>query len=265
MVGIIPMLAAAVVDEPMLERSLVISKQFPRLLGRQGLDDQEKLAGAGLLLGEPGSRRLLLSVVGIDRLEEAVSKLFDEREFLSPYGLRAISAYHRDHPYELDVEGIRASIDYEPAESTTGMFGGNSNWRGPLWFPLNYLVIGALERYDRFFGDEFKIEYPTGSGEKQTLGEIAQDLRHRLVSIFLVDENGRRPCFGGVEKLQQDPAWKDNLIFNEYFHGDNGAGLGASHQTGWTGIVADAIRRRHEAMISLGDVVRTAANRKTRR
>ena len=235
---------------------MAVAKRFPRLLRRQGLENLEKLAEAGLLKGEPGHRRLLLGVVGIERLERIFTKLFDESEFLSPYGLRAISAYHRDHPYRLEVEGIEASIDYEPAESTTDMFGGNSNWRGPLWFPLNYLVLESLERYDRFFGEELQIEYPTGSRQKLTLGQIAQDLRQRLVSIFLVGPDGRRPCFGGVERLQTDPAWKDNLVFNEYFHGDNGAGLGASHQTGWTGVIADTIRRRHGDVPSLGDVLR---------
>jgi hypothetical protein len=261
MVGIIPMLAAAVMGEFALQRSLVVSKQFPRLLRNQGLDDPEKLAGVGLLQGAPGSRRLLLSVVSTDRLERMFTKLFDESEFLSPYGLRAISAYHRDHPYELDVEGFRATIDYEPAESTTDMFGGNSNWRGPLWFPLNYMVIEALERYDRFFGSDYHVEYPTGSGQTMSLGEIAQDLRRRLISIFLVDSEGRRPCFGGVDRLQHDPAWKDNLVFSEYFHGDNGAGLGAAHQTGWTGVVADAVRRRYDAVPGLGDVLRSFALR----
>jgi hypothetical protein len=151
---------------------------------------------------------------------------------------------------------MRASIDYEPAESTTDMFGGNSNWRGPIWFPLNYLVIEALERYDRFFEDDLMVEYPTSSGQMMTLGDIAQDLRRRLISLFLVGEDGRRPCFGYVGPLQHDPAWKDNLLFNEYFHGDNGAGLGASHQTGWTGLVADMIRRRYGAVPALGDVLR---------
>ena len=195
-------------------------------------------------------------MVGIDRLERLFAKLFDQDEFLSPYGLRALSAYHRDHPYQLDVEGFSATIDYEPAESTTDMFGGNSNWRGPLWFPLNYLVVSALERYHRFFGDELTIEYPTGSGNQLPLDVIAADLQDRLISIFLVGPDGRRPCFGWVERLQHDPAWKDNLVFNEYFHGDNGAGLGASHQTGWTGLVADVIRRRHGAVASVGDVIR---------
>ena len=170
MVGIIPMLAAIVVDEEMIQQSLVLSKQFPRLLRDQGLDDLDKMSASGLLHGEKGNRRLLMGVVSADRLERMFSKLFDEREFLAPYGLRAISAYHLDHPYELNIEGMRATIDYEPAESTTAMFGGNSNWRGPLWFPVNFLVIGALERYQRFFEDSFKIEYPTRSGNKLTMG-----------------------------------------------------------------------------------------------
>ena len=244
MVGIIPLLAAVVVDEEVIARAETVGKQFARLLDARGLGDMEQLAERGLLRGEPGDRRLLLGVVGVDRLLRLFDKLFDEDEFLSPYGLRALSAYHREHPYELDVEGITATIDYEPAESTTAMFGGNSNWRGPLWFPLNYLVVSALERYHRFFGDDFEIEYPTGSGTMLTLDKIADDLRERLVSLFLVGADGRRPWFGEVERLQQDPAWKDNLVFNEYFHGDNGAGLGATHQTGWTGVVADLIRGR---------------------
>jgi hypothetical protein len=255
MVSIIPALAVAVIDDRMLERSLTLGKQFSGFLGRNGLEDRDKMREAGVLRGEPGHERVLLGVVGIDRLDRLFAKLFDEREFLSPYGLRAISGYHRDHPYELDVEGMRATIDYEPAESTTAMFGGNSNWRGPLWFPLNHLVIDALQRYHRFFGDDFTIEYPTGSGRQLSLAAIADDLSDRLTSIFLVDETGRRPCFGGVERLQHDPAWKDNLVFSEYFHGDNGAGLGASHQTGWTGVVADLIRRRHGAVLGIGDLV----------
>jgi len=256
MVGIIPMLAAAVIDEHMLERALVVSKQFADYIERHGLHDQEKLRQAGLMRGEPGEQRLLLSVVGTERMEKLFTKLFDEAEFLSPYGLRALSAYHRDHPYELDVEGFRATIDYEPAESTTNMFGGNSNWRGPLWFPLNYLIVTTLERYHRFYGDEFTVEYPAGSGHRLPLGAIVADLQDRLISIFLAGPDGRRPCFGWAERLQHDPAWKDNLVFSEYFHGDNGAGLGAAHQTGWTGVVADLIRRRHGEVRSVGDVVR---------
>ncbi len=256
MVAIIPVLAAAVIDEETINRALTVGKQSAWFLERLGFHDPEELAALGLFRGQPGRRLLLLGVVGIDRLKRVFSKLFDEGEFLSPYGLRSLSAYHRDNPYELDVEGVRATIDYEPAESTTPMFGGNSNWRGPLWFPLNWLVISALERYHQFFGSELKVEYPTGSGNRLPLDAIAQDLRGRLISIFLVGPDGRRPCFGWVERLQHDPAWKDNLVFNEYFHGDNAAGLGAAHQTGWTGVVADLIRRRHGEVLSVVDVLR---------
>jgi hypothetical protein len=256
MVGIIPILAAAVIDENDLQLSLTVGKQFADFLGRRGLADREKLAAIGLLRGEHDQQRLLLSLAGVGRLEKLFEKLFDEGEFLSPHGLRALSAYHREHPYELDVEGFRASIDYEPAESTTSMFGGNSNWRGPLWFPLNYLVISVLERYHRFFGDEFTIEYPTGSGQQLTLGQVAADLQDRLISIFTRGPDGRRACFGGTERLQNDPAWKDNLVFSEYFHGDNGAAIGAAHQTGWTGLIADVIRRRHGEVGAVGDVIR---------
>jgi hypothetical protein len=258
MVGIIPVLAAAVIDEDTVERAVEVGKESAWFLERIGLHDPEELAAQGLFQGEPGHRRLLLGVVGIDRLKRLFTKLFDEGEFLSPYGLRSLSAFHRDHPYELDVEGVRATIEYEPAESTTAMFGGNSNWRGPLWFPLNWLVIGALERYHQFFGSTLQVEYPTGSGRQLPLDEIAQDLRRRLISIFLVGPDARRPCFGWVDRLQHDPAWKDNLVFNEYFHGDNAAGLGAAHQTGWTGVVADVIRRRHDEAFSIVDAVRPA-------
>jgi Glycosyl hydrolase family 63 C-terminal domain len=256
MVSIIPMLAAGVADEPILERAQTVPKQFGDFLDRQGLRDPEQAAELGLLRGEPGARQMLLGVVGIDRLERLFEKLFDPAEFLSPYGLRALSAYHQEHPYLLETEGMSAFIDYEPAESTTNMFGGNSNWRGPVWFPINYLVIAALERYHRFFGDDYTVEYPTGSGDRMPLDAVSRDLWGRLTSIFLVDPDGRRPCFGWVDRLQYDPRWKDNLVFSEYFHGDNGAGLGAAHQTGWTGLVADVIRRRHGAVTSIGDLLR---------
>ena len=256
MVGIIPALAAAVIGEDDVRRSLLAGKRFADFMKRHEMTDRKKLAERGLLRGEAGQQRLLLSICGPDRLERLFTKLFDESEFLSPYGLRALSAYHRDHPYQLQVEGITAGIDYEPAESTTPMFGGNSNWRGPIWFPLNYLMVSVLERYHRFYGDDFTIEYPTGSGKQLHLGEIGANLADRLISIFANDQNGRRACFGGTEIMQTDPAWHDNLIFSEYFHGDNGAAIGAFHQTGWTGVVADLIRRRHGNVESIGDVVR---------
>jgi hypothetical protein len=233
MVGIIPLLAAAVIDQSVVDRAQTVNKAFSR-----------RIEGSDLFHGQPGQSHYLLSVVSEDHLRRLFAKLFDPAEFLSPYGLRALSAYHRDHPYRIEVEGFSASVDYEPAESTTAMFGGNSNWRGPIWFPLNYLLISALERYHQYFGPAFTVEYPTGSGNHLTLDQVASDLQQRLISLFVAPEGQRRPIFGTAAKLGDDPAWRDNLVFNEYFHGDTGAGLGASHQTGWTGLVADLIRGR---------------------
>jgi hypothetical protein len=255
MVAMIPPLAAAVVNEEAIARTFMTDKMFADHLRRHGLGGTKEMTDAGILRGEPGQRRLLVGVTDIEKVRRLCQSLFDPDEFLSQHGLRSLSAYHRDHPYLLDVEGVHAGIDYEPAESTTAMFGGNSNWRGPVWFPLNYLIATALERYHDFFGDELTIEYPTGSGTWVTLDVVAADLWQRLVSIFLVDGNGSRPCFGAVQRLQTDPRWRDNLLFFEYFHGDNGAGLGASHQTGWTGLVADVIRRRHHACPKTSDVI----------
>jgi hypothetical protein len=231
-VGVLPLLGVAAIDEDVVERAESVNKRAAGLL-----------TSAHPIRGALGERRLLLGVVGVDRFLRLLTRLFDEDEFLSPYGLRAVSRIHAEHPFTLDVEGLHATIDYEPAESTTGMFGGNSNWRGPIWMPVNFLVVEALERYARFFGDDLQVEYPTGSGRHSTLEAIAADLQERLISIFVVGADGRRPCFGWVERMQQDPAWKDNVLFNEYFHGDNAAGLGASHQTGWTGLVAELILR----------------------
>jgi hypothetical protein len=261
MVGIIPVLAAGVLDGPILQNALTMNKLFTRFLQKEGVGDLEKLAERPQFRGEGASQRLLISVARPAQLERLFAKLFDENEFLSPHGLRAVSAYHRDHPYEFDAEGYESSIDYEPAESTTSMFGGNSNWRGPIWMPVNYVVIESLERYHRFYGSDLKLEYPTGSGKQLTLDLIIADLQDRLISLFTRDENGRRACFGGTERMQTDPAWKDNLIFSEYFHGDNGAAIGAFHQTGWTGLIADLILRRHGAVPALGDVLRDIAGK----
>ncbi len=249
MVGMIPLLAVGVVDHQMVLTALRFRKAFADFLHRQGLTDAESARESGMLRGGDGDpEKLLLSVVGIGRLTPVFRSLFDESKFLSPYGLRSISAELKDQPYVLHLEGTTATIDYEPAESTTSMFGGNSNWRGPIWFPLNYLLCNSLHTYHAFFGDDFTVEYPTGSGQQKNLSEVAADLRGRLVSIFLRGEDGRRPCNGWVDKLQNDPNWRDNIYFNEYYHGDNAAGLGASHQTGWTGLIADVIRRRHGAV-----------------
>ena len=172
--------------------------------------------------------------------------MLDEKEFLSPYGIRALSRYHREHPYILPVNGMNYRVDYEPAESSTGLFGGNSNWRGPIWFPVNYLLIESLQKFHFFYGDQYKVECPTNSGRLLNLWEVAGDISQRLTNIFLRDENGRRPVFGGTEKFQNDPHWRDLVPFYEYFHGDNGAGIGASHQTGWTALVAKLIQQYGE-------------------
>jgi hypothetical protein len=182
--------------------------------------------------------RRLLAIVDRDRLRRVLQVMLDEREFLSPHGIRAVSAIHRDRPYELELAGMVYRVAYEPAESSTGLFGGNSNWRGPVWYPINYLLIEALQKFDHYYGDTFTIECPTGSGHLMTLGEVAAELSRRLARIFLRDATGRRAVFGENPLFQDDPHWRDHLLFYEYFHGDTGAGLGASHQTGWTALVA---------------------------
>jgi hypothetical protein len=256
MVGMIPLLAVTIVDQQLLQDAMKFGKQFSAFLEKRSLADETRLREEGLLRdGDGRSEKLLLSVVGTDKFATLLKSLFDESSFLSPYGLRSLSAVHRDQPYVMHINGVNATVDYEPAESTSMMFGGNSNWRGPIWFPLNYLLVNSLLKYHAFFGDDFTVEYPTGSGQKLNLADIAAELRGRLVSIFLRGEDGLRPCYGGVDKLQHDPRWRDNIYFNEYYHGDNAAGLGACHQTGWTGLIADVIRRRHGAVPETGHAV----------
>ncbi|HEY5879703.1 MAG TPA: glucosidase [Nakamurella sp.] len=235
LVGVIPALPAIAIKATVAERLQGLRKRFGRRLEQQGRHEilDWRVRGAG------ADRRLLLSVVPPDRLDRILGILFDEDAFLSPHGLRALSKRHST-PYA--VPGLPdATIVYEPAESSTPMYGGNSNWRGPVWFPINYLIIRELLQYDEFLGPDYTMEYPTGSGRRASLREIAGDLSDRLIGIWLPGADGRRPVYGGVDRLQTDPAWKDNLLFFEYFHGDNGAGLGAMHQTGWTALVADLI------------------------
>jgi hypothetical protein len=188
------------------------------------------------------AERGILALVTPDKLRLILAKMLDEKEFLSPYGIRSLSRYHAEHPYILTVHGEEYRVDYTPAESNSGMFGGNSNWRGPIWFPMNSLILRALLMFYLYYGDNFKVECPTGSGNLMNLLEVTQELAGRLTRIFLRDEHGRRPVFGGAAKFQNDPHWRDHLLFYEYFHGDNGAGLGASHQTGWTGFIAKQIQ-----------------------
>jgi len=191
----------------------------------------------------PRGIRRLLSLVNRSQLGRVLRYMLDESEFFSPHGIRSISRYHQQHPYMIEANGMHSRVDYEPAESTTGLFGGNSNWRGPVWFPINFLLIEALQKFHHYYGDDLTIECPTGSGKYMNLWEVAAELSHRLTRIFLRDARGRRPVFGGMEKFQTDPHWRDYILFNEYFHGDNGAGLGAGHQTGWTGVVAKLIEQ----------------------
>jgi hypothetical protein len=192
-----------------------------------------------------GERRLL-SITTPEGLRRVLKRLLDENEFLSPYGIRSLSRYHLEHPFIFEWDGTKYQVDYEPAESTTEQFGGNSNWRGPIWFPLNFLLIESLQKYYHYFGDDFKVEFPTGSGVLLNLWEVALQLEQRLNSIFMKGKDGKRPIYGGLEKFHNDPHWGDLILFYEYFHGDNGAGLGASHQTGWTALVAKLIQQVSE-------------------
>ncbi len=193
--------------------------------------------------GKGGDLVWTLALVNRSRIKSVLKYLLDESEFLSPHGIRALSRHHKDKPYVLWVDGREYRVDYEPAESGTGLFGGNSNWRGPIWFPVNFLIIEALQRYHFYLGDSFVVEYPTGSGTMLNLWQVAEELSRRLTRIFLKDENGRRPVFGNSRKMQEDPHFRDHVLFYEYFNGDDGAGLGASHQTGWTGLVAKLLQQ----------------------
>jgi hypothetical protein len=172
--------------------------------------------------------------------------MLDEQEFLSPFGIRSLSRAHKDQPFQLSWDGTDHNVGYEPGESSSGVFGGNSNWRGPIWFPLNYLIVESLQKFHHYLGDEYKVECPTGSGKMLTLWEVAAEISHRLSRILLKDENGRRPVNGANECFHTDPHWRDLILFHEYFHGDTGAGLGANHQTGWTGLVAKLLQQSGE-------------------
>jgi hypothetical protein len=240
MVGLLPLCATVVIEKRQREcvpgivaRVQTRLRQMPELL--------ESIHPTG-----PGhlgvADRGIFALVNPERLRRILSKMLDENEFLSPYGIRSLSKFHERHPYVFHAGGQEYRVDYLPAESDTGMFGGNSNWRGPVWMPVNAILIRALLNFYLYYGDNFKIECPTGSGKMMNLFEVAREIAGRLTRIFLRDERGRRPVYGGTEKFQTDPHWRDHILFYEYFHGENGAGLGASHQTGWTGVVAKLIQ-----------------------
>jgi len=239
MVGLLPLCAITIIEPWQRERVPVVTERFWERLQRSPelLRDIHPTGPDHLGIGGRG----IAGLVNPERLRRILTRMLDEQEFLSPYGIRALSRYHAEHPYVLTVDGREYCVNYLPAESDSGMFGGNSNWRGPIWMPVNVILIRALINYYLFYGDNFKIECPTGSGNRMNLFEVAREIANRLTRIFLRDGTGRRPVYGGAQKLQTDPHWKDYFLFYEYFHGDNGAGLGASHQTGWTGSVATLI------------------------
>ena len=242
MVGLIPLFAVTVLKIETLQQFPGFKRRMEWFI-RNRPDLKENVA----CMETPGvGARRLLAIAYRTKLERMLQRMLDENEFFSPFGIRAVSKYHQEHPYNLQLEGHEYGVRYEPAESSIGLFGGNSNWRGPIWFPVNYLIIEALWRFYEYFGDSFKVECPTGSGQEMTLREVAIALSHRLVAIFEQDTTGRRPLYGTLEVFQSDPHWRHLILFHEYFHGDSGVGLGASHQTGWTGLVAAMILQNVE-------------------
>jgi len=240
MVGLLPLCAANVFEPGVAERYPRISELI-QLFRKRHPDVAKKIATADdPTIGGYGGRRLA-AVCNKEKLQRILAYMLDENEFFSPYGIRSLSKHHLDHPFAFSLGGQEYKVQYLPAESNTGMFGGNSNWRGPIWMPVNGLIIRGLLQIYPFYGPDFKVECPTGSGHYMTLFEVAKEIGRRLSSIFLRDGSGRRPVYGGAKKFQEDPYWKDYILFYEYFHGDNGAGLGASHQTGWTGLIARSL------------------------
>jgi hypothetical protein len=241
LVGLIPLFAVETLDSELIDK-------LPRFKHRMQwfIENRSDFSAHVETHSQDGEVRRFLSLVNPTRLKSVLRYMLDEEEFLSPYGIRALSRYHKDHPYVLSISGSNYRVDYEPAESSTGLFGGNSNWRGPIWFPVNYLLIESLQKFYYFLGNEYKVEYPVRSGRFVTLNEVASEISRRLTHIFLRDKTGRRPVFGGTKTFQEDPFWRDAIPFYEYFHGDNGAGIGASHQTGWTGLVAKLIQQSGE-------------------
>ena len=239
LVGLMPLLAVETLEPALLEEMPVFARRM-----RWFTEQRPHLSGnmASIEVEGVGCRHIV-SILTRERLVSVLRYMLDPEEFLSEYGIRSVSKYHERHPYEFTVSGETFSISYEPAESQSSLFGGNSNWRGPIWFPINYLLIESLQKFHHYYGDELKVECPTGSGNLMNLNEVAEMLSERLTRLFLLDEQGRRPIFGDAQAFQTDPEWRDHILFYEYFHGDNGAGLGASHQTGWTGLVAKLIQQ----------------------
>ena len=242
LVGLIPLFAVTTIEQKTLDKLPGFKSRVEWFISER----PQLSRNLACMEGCDSDSHRLLAVVNQDRLRLLLEKMLDETEFLSDYGIRSVSKYHQENPYVFETTDETYDVNYEPAESPTKMFGGNSNWRGPIWFPINYLLIESLQRFDYYYDGDFKVECPTGSGNMLTLWQVAAELERRLINIFLPQENGKRPLYGDFAKFQTDDNWKDLLLFNEYFHGDNGAGLGASHQTGWTGLVAKLIMQRSE-------------------
>ena len=242
MVGLIPLFAVETLEPDLLDKL----PEFKRRL-EWFLKYRPDLAALVSHWTEEGrGHRRLLSLLRGHRMKRLLARMLDETEFLSDYGIRAISKQHDGAPYVLNVNGMDLSVRYLPAESDSGLFGGNSNWRGPIWFPVNYLLIESLQKFHHYYGDDFRIECPTGSGNFVSIADAAAEIARRLTRIFLKDETGRRPVFAHHPRLQEDPHFRDYVLFYEYFHGDSGRGVGASHQTGWTGLVAKLLQPRHQ-------------------
>ncbi|MCK5454585.1 MAG: glucosidase, partial [Calditrichia bacterium] len=240
MVGLIPLFAVETLEPDMLEKVPEFKARLEWML-----TNHPELANLVSRWYEPGlGERRLLSLLRGHRMKRLLHRMLDESEFLSEYGIRALSKYHQDHPYRFNVNGETYSVQYQPGESDSGLFGGNSNWRGPVWFPVNYLIIESLQKFHHYYGDDFKIEHPTGSGKYLTILEVANELSQRLCRLFLRDEKGNRAIFANNSKFQTDPHFRNYLLFYEYFHGDSGRGVGASHQTGWTGLIAKLLQPR---------------------
>jgi hypothetical protein len=244
LVGLIPLLAVETLEQDIVDRLPGFKRRMQWFIDNHP-DVPEHIEI--FQCSRRGTRRLL-SLVNRGQLERVACYLLDESEFLSPFGIRAVSRFHKNNPYILHVNGTEHRVDYEPAESSTGLFGGNSNWRGPVWFPINFLLIEALQKFHYFFGNDLTVELPTGSGRQVTLWEAASEISRRLTKVFVRSGEGTRPVYGGLQTFQKDPHWRDLICFHEYFHGDNGAGIGASHQTGWTGLVAKLIEQSGEGM-----------------
>lgn len=241
-VGLIPLFAVAVLEESSLSHLADFTKRMNWFLEHR----PDLSMAVTCRCGHGLCDRRILSVVSPDQLRSILRRMLDEQEFLSPYGIRSLSRYHKDHPFVLQTDGAEHKVDYEPAESTTNLFGSNSNWRGPVWMPLNFLMIEALQRFHHFLGSRYKVEFPTGSGQMKTLWQVALELENRLIRLFLKDRDGLRPVYHGSERFQSSEGWRDYILFYEYFHGDTGRGLGAGHQTGWTALVAKLIQQVSE-------------------